>query len=435
MLKQITSIFIIILGTLFLTAPVFAQNPPVSQEQDIAKKYGITFPVAELGNCTSITSCKTFCDNSKNHQSCTDFAKKHNLHNNSSKTSSAKSEEEILTLAKAELGCNSYDSCMQFCEEENNMEKCMDFAARHNLDGGDTSQMKQQMSAIKNLLGCNSMKACMDFCNNPINMQKCMKVFKEAGVSIEASYSGPGGCNSEESCTAYCEKNPKECGGDNFQSEPPEVWCSKVASDCKWDGTTCTCGGTNSPQESGEIWCPKAAQAGQTCSWDGTSCTCWDPKACRAGGCAWTGSECKCEGSPEIQTIPSAMDGSGCIQQGCNWTGTDCDCSALPPVSIDGKSPEVWCSQQGDGCNWTGTTCDCSTSQAISCEKSGCKWDGTSCQCPVNYQPVEGCAEKGTGCYWDGTSCICNPAQAVQGVRTNRGLLQQLLDFLTNRRL
>lgn len=386
MIKQITSVFVVLLGLLFLTVPVFAQS-----DQEIAKKYGITFPIAELGNCASISSCKTFCNDPKNHQSCTDFANKHNLNSDYSKSSSTKSDEEILKLARVELGCNLYDSCMQFCEEENNMEKCIDFAARHNLME-DASQMKQQMAALKNLLGCSSMKSCMDFCNNPTNMQKCMEVFKQAGFSVEANYSGPGGCNSEESCTAYCEKNPKECGGENFQSEPPEVWCSKVSSDCTWDGTTCTCGGISSPQESGEIWCPKAAQAGQICSWNGTSCNCWNPEECQKVGCAWTGSECKCEGASQTQTI----DGSGCIQQGCNWKGTECDCSA------------AW---------------------AISCEKSGCKWDGASCQCPV--QPVEGCAEKGTGCYWDGSTCICN--QSVQGASTNRSLLQKILDFILRR--
>ncbi len=354
MLKQITSIFIASLGLLFLTVTVFAQS-------------GITFPIAELENCTNATSCKTFCDNSKNHQSCTDFAKKHNLSDSSS------SDEEILKLARVELGCSSYDSCMQFCEEENNMETCMDFAARHNLMQ-DAPQMKQQMSALKNLLGCNSMKACMDFCNSPANMQKCMEVFKQAGFSVEASYSGPGGCNSEQSCQAYCEKNPKECGGDNFQSEPPEVWCSKVASDCKWDGATCTCGGDTSPPESGyiqeppEVWCPKA---GENCSWDGTQCNCFNTS----------------EGQSFENTEDFARECQ--IQSGCSWDAATkiCSCetgqTALPSTSGPGDA-------------------------AYECQKLGGSWDGIDCR---------------------------SSSPQVQGVKTNRGLLQQLLDFLTNRGL
>ena len=66
--------YLTFLGLFFLVAPVFAQS-----DQEIAKKYGITFPIAELGNCVDVASCKTFCDDPKNHQICIDFAKKHNL--------------------------------------------------------------------------------------------------------------------------------------------------------------------------------------------------------------------------------------------------------------------------------------------------------------------------------------------------------------------
>ena len=74
MLKQITNVLVVLLGMLFLTVPAFAQS-----EEEIAKKYGITFPIAELGSCTNISSCKTFCNDPKNHQACGDFAKKTQL--------------------------------------------------------------------------------------------------------------------------------------------------------------------------------------------------------------------------------------------------------------------------------------------------------------------------------------------------------------------
>lgn len=391
MLKQIISIFIVLLGLFFLTAIVFAQS-----DQEIARKYGITFPIKELGNCTSVSACKDFCGNSENHQSCTDFAKKHNLSNESSKSSSTKSDEEMLKLAGIELGCNSYDACMQFCEQENNMEKCMDFAARHNLDGGNADQMKQQMSSVKNLLGCSSMKACMDFCNNPANMQKCMEVFKEAGFPVEASYSGPGGCNSEQSCQAYCEKNPKECGGENYQSEPPEVWCPKVSPDCKWNGSSCNCGGSFSreePQESGETWCSKA----------GT-------------GCKWTGTTCECTGQ--------------------NYT----------EGPHPGTDPTEWCNQNPGKCTYQNSGDD-----ANECAKYGCTFDGKTCQCPAqstSTAPVDNPSVIQGGetiykseclaaaCKWSDNprSCDCSGVtKGVQGASTNRSLLQQVLDFILRR--
>ncbi len=412
MSKQIISVFLALVGLLFLTIPVFAQS-----DEDIAKKYGITFPIVELGNCTSVVTCKAFCDTPNNHQVCSDFAKKHNLSDESSKNSSTKSDEEILKLARIELGCNSYDVCMQFCEQESNMEKCMDFAARHNLDDGNAAQMKQQMSALKNLLGCNSMKACMDICNDPTNMQKCMEVFRQAGFSVEANYSGPGGCNSEQSCQAYCEKNPKECGGDNFQSEPPEVWCSKVASDCKWDGTTCICGGTSSPQESGDVWCPKA---GTGCKWTGTTCEC-PGQNYTEGPPPGTDSSEWCNQNPGKCDYQNQGDSSAeCAKYGCTFDGKTCQCPATSSDKVDFSSQ---CLSQ-PGCTWDATTkiCSCSTGQtappstpgpgdaAYECQKLGGVWDGIDCRSQ-------------------------SPTPQVQGASTSEGLLQKILNFLLGRTL
>ena len=96
MIRQITNISIfLILGLLFLTTAVFAQS-----DADIAKKYGISFPIKELGNCGSVAECKTFCDDSKNHQSCTEFAKKHKLNVANQQASADINEEEILKLAQ-----------------------------------------------------------------------------------------------------------------------------------------------------------------------------------------------------------------------------------------------------------------------------------------------------------------------------------------------
>ena len=428
MLKQILMVSIAILGLLFFTTTVFAQNPPNPPtggggEQEIARKYGISFPIKELGNCTNVSECKNFCDNPKNHQSCTDFAKKHNLSSESSKSSSTKNDEEILKLAGIEFGCNSYDACMQFCEKEENMEKCMDFAARHNLDGGNAAQMKHQMSALKNLLGCNSMKTCMDFCNSPANMQKCMEVFKQAGFSVEANYSGPGGCNSEQSCQAYCEKNPKECGGDNFQSEPPEVWCSKVASDCKWDGTTCTCGGTNSPQESGEIWCPKA---GVDCKWTGTTCECLS-QTYSEGLPLGTDPTEWCHQNPGKCTYQNTGDSSAeCAKYGCSYDGKTCQC----PSSSDTVDFSSQCLSQS-GCSWDASTKICS-----------CPAQSTSTTPADNPSVIQGgetiykseCLA--AACKWSDNpgSCDCSGVtKGVQGSSTNRSLLQQILDFILRR--
>src|SRR3989338_391085 len=54
-------------GTLLLAGVAFAQEST------------ITFPVPELGNCTSKEQCKTYCDDPANHDSCIAFAESHGL--------------------------------------------------------------------------------------------------------------------------------------------------------------------------------------------------------------------------------------------------------------------------------------------------------------------------------------------------------------------
>jgi len=40
---------------------------------------GVTFPVAELGNCGSRAECEAYCDLPENMEACLNFAEAHNL--------------------------------------------------------------------------------------------------------------------------------------------------------------------------------------------------------------------------------------------------------------------------------------------------------------------------------------------------------------------
>ena len=55
------------IGALLLASVAFAQEST------------ITFPITELGNCTSKEQCKTFCDDPANHDSCIAFAESRGL--------------------------------------------------------------------------------------------------------------------------------------------------------------------------------------------------------------------------------------------------------------------------------------------------------------------------------------------------------------------
>lgn len=212
-------------------------------DEDMVKKYNITFPIAELGNCTSITSCKAYCDNPSNQQACIDFAKKKGFYQEVS--GGEQDSDELLASARSELGCTSMESCHAYCEQ--NMEKCMEFAKRHGMH--EASPDPRQMELLEKArleLGCDSMQSCQTACEQ--NPQRCMEFARRHGFDqgSQPSQGGqpqsgaPGGCNSEESCRKYCQEHPNECtgysptgGGTQYQGPRPAPGSYLGPSGCK----------------------------------------------------------------------------------------------------------------------------------------------------------------------------------------------------------
>lgn len=190
----------------FLTLTLFSSITFAQESDDtVTKKYGITFPISELGNCGSISECKSYCDNENNRDACVNFAKKKGFHKENSSNNNS-----MLKDAQSSLGCSSENSCRAFCEQESNRQKCMEFAKRHGVKTGPSNEI---MNRAKSELGCNSPESCRVVCEQEANREKCSNFAKSVGLSGGEHRVGPGGCTSEESCRAYCEKNPNECGG------------------------------------------------------------------------------------------------------------------------------------------------------------------------------------------------------------------------------
>lgn len=244
--KIIKNLLLVTLSAFLL---FFLANFAMAQEspEEIAAKYGITFPIGQLGNCANYQDCMTYCEDPVNFEKCIAFAKEKGFYREEPITTQ---KDAILAAAQNELGCNSFESCQAFCEDEANFDKCNSFAQKHSLGGGYTKNLHEQefIEKAKNVLGCDTPASCMTFCENQANWQKCSDFAKQMGfrggheekgpggcTTVETcqafcsdpnnyqtcskytsqsgtNFSGPGGCNSEESCRAYCEAHPNECG-------------------------------------------------------------------------------------------------------------------------------------------------------------------------------------------------------------------------------
>src|SRR5688572_21276256 len=106
MKKLLVRLSLIFLALFTLVSPTQAQEDATNSPT--LKKYNIVFPISELGNCNSLTECRSFCEDKTNQSACIEFAKKKAFYN---PQSAQKKKTDFLEKAKKELGCNSGDSC------------------------------------------------------------------------------------------------------------------------------------------------------------------------------------------------------------------------------------------------------------------------------------------------------------------------------------
>jgi hypothetical protein len=207
-------VFFSIFLFLSLVSVTFAQEtlsptPIVSSAPTVTgKPPKITFPIAELGNCASPSTCKSYCDIEANRDACIAFAKKQGFFKQPQKPNM----DTIINAAKTELGCNSAEACKQFCSQEENRDKCKAFAEKYKLGGPKQNPGSRPiLEKAKEILGCTSEATCKAMCQLPENQQKCSDFAKQAGIGGGVRRVGPGGCTSEETCRAYCQGHMDEC--------------------------------------------------------------------------------------------------------------------------------------------------------------------------------------------------------------------------------
>lgn len=427
----------LIIGFILTFVAVFSVSAVVAQESpdEIARKYGVTFPVAELEGCTDISSCRTYCEDPLNQNTCIDFAKKKGFYNEESIKVDIRNNQ-FWARTRSELGCDFESSCRAYCETPTNFEKCSSFARRNGLSGGHTKDPAnaQILNKAKEILGCISYESCMTYCSKAENRAKCSEFAKEAGLrggeyhagpggctsqkscqkfcsdpqnykicsqyssSEGAQFSGPGGCTTEASCKAYCEKNPQECqfSQDINRDYDPSEMCNKTP-DCAWVSNSCQC--TKIEGMIPEEYCKKYPDRCSGYTDAATECA-------KYSGCSWTNNTCQCSSSSEGSYDPSKE----CAKYpGCSWNGSTCSCSGTSntdgaPSGNYNYDPASECSKY-PGCSWTNNSCQCSSSTGGS--------DTGSYQYPTGYDPATECA-KSSGCSWTNNTCQCSSQSSSQ---------------------
>lgn len=200
----------LVLLPVFLLAIAFAANAQSPKN--------ISFPIAELGNCSSQTDCKGYCDKSENILACVEFGEKNDLIT-AEEASQAREFADVLK-GGGPGGCTGKESCENYCNDINNMDECLSFAEEHKLMSAD--ELKEAKSVQKALRegaklpgGCKNKEECEKYCGNENNILECVAFAEKAGfigkeeaeMVRKTGGKGPGGCVGKEACETYCE-NP-----------------------------------------------------------------------------------------------------------------------------------------------------------------------------------------------------------------------------------
>mgnify|MGYP001567248487 CR=1 FL=1 len=224
----------------------------VASAQEIDKERAIEIVQTQggPGGCNNEVSCRTFCDNPDNFETCINWAKNNNLIS----SGEAEKAERISKIGREFSGpgeCRSHEECERFCREPGNQDVCLDFAVQQGfLTSNEAQRIKEfrrqaeenreefeveietdpdfDEDRARQILetqggpgGCETFDECAQFCDQPQNQEVCFQFAEENGLfkNKEASEKikkiisegGPGGCRGERQCRAFCENS------DNFE--------------------------------------------------------------------------------------------------------------------------------------------------------------------------------------------------------------------------
>lgn len=206
------------------------------------------------GGCKSKQECDSFCKNPDNVEQCMSFVVEEgkitqeeadimiqmakNKDFGKPKRPSI-DEQKGLEVLKTEGGgpggCKSNEECRAYCENTEHMRECMDFAVNHGLIPPEEAERVQKMMTMGGPGGCKNEQECDAFCGKEENRDTCFNFAKESGMISQEeimmmekqmqiigkleTQAGPGGCRSQEECSAFCNdpNNLEQCV--NFASQ------------------------------------------------------------------------------------------------------------------------------------------------------------------------------------------------------------------------
>lgn len=194
-MNKITFVFVIAILSISLIQAL--------SESDIA------YPVPELGNCANEEECINYCDNLENLEACLSFAEKYNLMPKE-EIEEARKVLPFLLAGTTPGGCKSEEECDSYCDEDNNIMECVEFAKKAGFISDEEYGMIKKTGG-KGPGNCKR-EECKTYCEDESHFSECIEFAKEHGLISNEEYEmakktggkGPGNCRGKEECEGYC---------------------------------------------------------------------------------------------------------------------------------------------------------------------------------------------------------------------------------------
>ncbi len=219
----------VVAGSALFALVAFAQTSSSTPPPSTLSPNSIAFPVAALGNCTDQASCHAYCNEPVNMKACTAFAESNGIES----AAQAKNADQFAALfANAGTGpggCSSPDACDAYCTTVSHLSACVAFAKAHDITGGDLGDAEKVLAYLNAggtmPGGCDSKDSCNAYCSDESHAPACAAFSEKAGLRIGGQNGGPndvspealqkfqqllqsggtpGGCTTLQACLTYC---------------------------------------------------------------------------------------------------------------------------------------------------------------------------------------------------------------------------------------
>jgi hypothetical protein len=143
----------------------------------------LQYPIAVLGNCSSVSNCRDYCNVAAHQMACLAFAAQHNL---MTQAAIARAQRLLALIQNGQTpgNCSTAQECRAYCSDVAHADECLNFAEQAGfISAAQANAIKQSHGQGPG--GCTSAESCATFCNNPVHHSICLDFAQQNGLISE----------------------------------------------------------------------------------------------------------------------------------------------------------------------------------------------------------------------------------------------------------